>query len=158
MLTPHFLPEFTILIIKGCMARMSNRGIFSHSLRRLFLALTQLLILKKCPHVVFLKNNFSYWLIFWLSWVFVAAQTSVAASRSSSPVVACRLLIPAASLGAEHGLWVCGLQWLWSLGSRARAPNCGTQAWLLHGIWDLPRPGIEPASPALAGDSLPLSH
>ena len=23
---------------------------------------------------------------------------------------------------------------------------------------DLPRPGIEPMSPALAGDSLPLSH
>ena len=28
--------------------------------------------------------------------------------------------------------------------------SCGTQAQLLHGIWDLPGPGIEPVSPALA--------
>ena len=30
--------------------------------------------------------------------------------------------------------------------------NCGAQAWLLHGVWDLPGPGIEPVSPALAGE------
>ena len=29
--------------------------------------------------------------------------------------------------------------------------SCGTWAWLLHGTWDLPGPGIEPVSPALAG-------
>ena len=28
--------------------------------------------------------------------------------------------------------------------------SCGTQAQLLHGIWDLPGPGIEPVSLALA--------
>ena len=28
---------------------------------------------------------------------------------------------------------------------------CGAQAHLLHHIWDLPRPGIEPKVPALAG-------
>ena len=25
-------------------------------------------------------------------------------------------------------------------------------------MWDLPRPGIEPVSPALVGDSYPLDH
>ena len=29
--------------------------------------------------------------------------------------------------------------------------NCGSQAQLLRGMWDLPRPGLEPMSPALTG-------
>ena len=29
--------------------------------------------------------------------------------------------------------------------------SCGTQTWLLPGIWNLPGPGIEPVCPALAG-------
>ena len=29
--------------------------------------------------------------------------------------------------------------------------SCGPQALLPHGIWNLPRPGIEPMSPALPG-------
>ena len=32
-----------------------------------------------------------------------------------------------------------------------RLSNCGSQALLLHGMWDLPRPELEPVSPALAG-------
>ena len=32
-----------------------------------------------------------------------------------------------------------------------RLSNCGSRAQLLRGMWDLPRPGIEPVSPALAG-------
>ena len=86
------------------MARVSNRGIFSLSFRRRFLALTQILILKKCPHAVFLKKNCIYLLILGLSWAFVAAQTLAAASRSHSPVAVCGLLLSVASLGAEHGL------------------------------------------------------
>ena len=44
-----------------------------------------------------------------------------------------------------------------ALGTRAsvvvacRLSSCGTRAQLLHGMWDLPGPGIEPVSPALAG-------
>ena len=45
----------------------------------------------------------------------------------------------AASLVAEHRL------------QTRRLSNCGSQAHLLHGMWDLPRPGLEPVSPALAG-------
>ena len=32
-----------------------------------------------------------------------------------------------------------------------RLSNCGPWAQLLRGMWDLPRPGLEPVSPALAG-------
>ena len=45
----------------------------------------------------------------------------------------------AASLVAEHRL------------QTRRLSNCGSWAQLLRGMWDLPRPGLEPVSPALAG-------
>ena len=45
----------------------------------------------------------------------------------------------AASLVAEHRL------------QTRRLSNCGSRAQLLRGMWDLPRPGLEPMSPALAG-------
>ena len=32
-----------------------------------------------------------------------------------------------------------------------RLSSCGSRAQPPHGMWDLPRPGLEPASPALAG-------
>ena len=32
-----------------------------------------------------------------------------------------------------------------------RLSSCGSRALLLRGMWDLPRPGLEPVSPALAG-------
>ena len=32
-----------------------------------------------------------------------------------------------------------------------RLSNCGSRAQLLRGMWDLPRPGLEPMSPALSG-------
>ena len=43
----------------------------------------------------------------------------------------------AASLVAEHRL------------QTRRLSNCGSRAQLLRGMWDLPRPGLEPVSPAL---------
>ena len=45
----------------------------------------------------------------------------------------------AASLVAEHRL------------QTRRLGNCGSRAQMLRGMWDLPRPGLEPVSPALAG-------
>ena len=44
-----------------------------------------------------------------------------------------------ASLVAEHRL------------QTRRLSSCGSRAQLLCGMWDLPRPGLEPVSPALAG-------
>ena len=32
-----------------------------------------------------------------------------------------------------------------------RLSSCGARAYLLRGMWDLPGPGLEPVSPALAG-------
>ena len=59
----------------------------------------------------------------------------------------------------EHRLWdvqaaaagALGLSSCVSWAVEHRLSNCGTQAQLLHGMWDLPRSGIEPVSPALAG-------
>ena len=44
-----------------------------------------------------------------------------------------------ASLVAEHRL------------QTHRLSSCGSRTQLLRGMWDLPRPGLEPVSPALAG-------
>ena len=44
-----------------------------------------------------------------------------------------------ASLVAEHRLQTC------------RLSSCGSRAQLLRGMWDPPRPGLKPVSPALAG-------
>ena len=54
-----------------------------------------------------------------------------------------------ASVVVVHGLSSCGL---WGL--ERRLSSCGTWASLLHDMWDLPGPGIEPVSPALAGGFL----
>ena len=48
-------------------------------------------------------------------------------------------LTVAASLAAEHSL------------QTRRLSSCGSRVQLLHSMWDLPRPGLEPVSPALAG-------
>ena len=48
-------------------------------------------------------------------------------------------LTVAASLVAEHRL------------QTRRLSNCGSRAQSLRGMWDPPRPGLEPMSPALAG-------
>ena len=54
-------------------------------------------------------------------------------------IAVCGPLTVAASLVAENRLQTC------------RLSNCGSRAYLLRGTWDLPRPGLEPVSPALAG-------
>ena len=57
------------------------------------------------------------------------------------------------SIIVAHGLNRCGYRAL-----EHRFSSCGAQAQLPCGMWDLPRPGIEPMFPALAGGILPLSH
>ena len=91
---------------------------------------------------------------FWLLRVFVGAQrlTPVAASGDYSDY----------SLAAVHGfslrplllLWLTGsrargLQELRFSGSRAQAQQLWHRGLAVHDMWDLPRPGIEPMSPAL---------
>ena len=104
-----------------------------------------------------------FYFIFWLCWVFIAAcgLSLVAASRGYS-LLWCTgfsslwlLLCWAPALGAQapvaaaRGLSNCGL---WAL--EHRLCSCGARAQLLRSMWDLPRPGLEPVSPALAGGFL----
>ena len=71
----------------------------------------------------------------WLCWVFVSVQgLSLVAASGSHSSSRC-----AASPVAEHRL------------QTRRLSNCGPRAQLLRGTWDLPRPGLEPISPAPAG-------
>ena len=74
----------------------------------------------------FLKKLFIY---FWLHWVFVVAS--------------------GLSVVAESRGFSCGARAL-----ECRLSSCGTWAQLLHSMWDLPGPGLEPVSPALAGGFL----
>ena len=75
-------------------------------------------------------------------------------------IVVRRLLIAVACCGARAlGAWasVVVTHGLGSCGARAlerKLSSCGTQAFLLRGMWDLPGPGIEPVFPALAGGFL----
>ena len=84
---------------------------------------------------------FIYIFYFWLCWVFVSVRglSPVAASGGHSSSRCAGLFTIAASLVAEHRLQTC------------RLSSCGSRDSLLHGMWDLPRPGLEPVSPALAG-------
>ena len=70
---------------------------------------------------------------------FCARAFSSCGKRGPLFITVRRPLTLAASLVAEHRL------------QTRRLSNCGSRAQLLRGIWDLPRPGLEPVSPALAG-------
>ena len=54
------------------------------------------------------------------------------------------------SLVAVHGLLVVVASLVADV-PKHRLSSCGTGAQLLHSMWDLPRPKIEPVSPASAG-------
>ena len=99
----------------------------------------------------FLFCFFSFLKNFLLHWVFVAA---------------CGLFLVVVS-GGYSSLRCAGFSLKWflllqSTGSRHAGSvvvahglsSCGSWALLLHGMWDLPRPGLEPMSPALAGGFL----
>ena len=70
---------------------------------------------------------------------FCARAFSSCGKRGPLLIAVRRPLTITASLPAEHRL------------QTRRLSNCGSRAQLLHGMWDLPRPGLEPVSPALAG-------
>ena len=70
---------------------------------------------------------------------FCARAFSSCGKREPLLIAARRPLTVAASPVAEHRL------------QTRRLSNCGPRSQLLRGMWDLPRPGLEPASPALAG-------
>ena len=70
---------------------------------------------------------------------FCARAFSSCGKRGPLFIAARGPLTIAASLVAKHRL------------QTRRLSNCGSRAQPLRGMWDLPRPGLEPVSPALAG-------
>ena len=68
------------------------------------------------------------------------ARALPSCGKRGPPFIAVRRpLTIAASPVAEHRLQM------------RRLSNCGSRAQSLRGTWDLPRPGLEPVCPALAG-------
>ena len=92
---------------------------------------------------VFFLNKFIYLFIYLFLAVlglrFCARAFSICGERGPLFIAVCGPLTITASLVVEHRLQTC------------RLSSCGSRAQLLRGMWDPPRPGLEPVSPALAG-------
>ena len=112
----------------------------------------------------FFLNKFIYLFIyFWLCWVFVAVRglSVVAVSRGYS-LLQCAgfslswLLLLWSTGSRSAGFSSCGtwFQQLWLVGSRAQAQYLWCTGLVAPRMWDLPRPGLEPVSLALAGKFL----
>ena len=93
---------------------------------------------------------------FWLRWVFIAARgISLVAASGGYSLLRCAgfslqwLLLLRSTGSRRTGFSCCGL-----LALERRLSSCGARAQLLRGMWDLPRPELEPLSPALAGGFL----
>ena len=87
----------------------------------------------------FFKYLFIYFCLAVLGLRFCARAFSSCGKQGPLLIAVRGPLTTEASLVAEHRL------------QTRRLSNCGSQAQLLRGMWDLPRPGLEPASPALVG-------
>ena len=91
---------------------------------------------------------------FWLRGVFVAVRAFLQLRQAEATLIAVRgfslwCLLSLQSMATRvRGLRRC------RGGLEHRFSSCGAQTWLLLGVWDLPRSGIEPESSALAGEFL----
>ena len=85
------------------------------------------------------KNLFIYLFLAVFGLHFCARAFSSCGKRGPLFIAVRGPLTIAASLVVEHKL------------QTHRLSSCGSRAQLLRGMWDLPRPGLEPVSPALAG-------
>ena len=89
---------------------------------------------------------------FRLSWVLVAVPLFPCYSeRVILFIVEPGLLTAAASLSWSTSSRRLGFRSCSSQVLEHRLSGCGTRAYLLRSMWDLPRSGMEPGSPALAG-------
>ena len=89
--------------------------------------------------LIFIIYLFIYLFMAVLGLRFCARAFSSCGKRGPLLIAVRGPLTIAAFLVAEHRL------------QTRRLSNCGSRAQLLRGMWDLPRPGLEPVSPALAG-------
>ena len=89
---------------------------------------------------IFKKLLFIYYLFLAVLGLCFCVRASSSCGKRGPLFIAVRgPLTIAASLVAEHRLQM------------RRLSSCGSRAQLLRGVWDPPRPGLEPTSPALAG-------
>ena len=108
---------------------------------------------------IFLKNLFNLFIFGWAGssllhvgflqlWREGATLCCSARAPHCSGFSCCRAwaLGSWASVVVAHGVSSCGSRAL-----ERRLSSCGARAQLLCGMWDLPGPGIEAVSPALAG-------
>ena len=93
----------------------------------------------KTEYLFFLINLFIYLFLAVLGLHFCARASSSCGKRGPLFIAVRGPLTIAASPVAEHRL------------QTRRLSSCGSRAQLLRGMWDFPRPGLEPVSPALAG-------
>ena len=90
---------------------------------------------------------------FWLRWVFIAARRlSLVAASGGYSLLQCvgfslRWLLLLRSTGSRR----VGFSSRGSGALERGLSSCGAWTLLLRGMWDLPGPGLEPVSPALAG-------
>ena len=94
---------------------------------------------QKCSHFFFFLTFGFYLFMAVLGLRFCARAFSSCGKRGPLFIAVRGPFTIAASLVVEHRL------------QTRRLSNCGSWAQLLRGMWDLPRPGLEPVSPALAG-------
>ena len=92
--------------------------------------------------VFFKKNFFFFFFLAALGLRCCARAFSSCRERGLLFIVVRGLRNEVASLVADHGL------------QARRLSSCGSRAQLLRGMWDIPGPGLEPVSPALAGGFL----
>ena len=115
---------------------------------------------KKGWGIFFLNFIILLFIYFWLRWVFIAVRgLSLVVARGAT--LCCGVRASYCGGFSCCGAWALGTRasavgarGLSSCGSRAlerRLSSCGARAQLLRGMWDLPGPGLEPVSPALAG-------
>ena len=99
------------------------------------------LILRKVGCLIPVTVGFlKLFIYFWLGWVFVCCVGfSLVAASGGSSLVTIRGLLAAVDSLVELRLW------------SSSSSSCGSWAYFLQAMWDLPGPGIEPMSPALAG-------
>ena len=93
-------------------------------------------------YIFFFFNKFIYLFIYFLAVLgprFCARAFSSCGERGPLLIMVRGPLTIVASLVVEHRL------------QTRRLSSCGSRAQLLRSMWDLPRPGLEPMSPALAG-------
>ena len=141
---------------------LGNSSVF---MCRIVLPHPQINMLKSCTSSILecgciwrqgLFKNFYLFIYFWLCWVFIAAhRLSLVATSGCYTSLQCVgfslwwLLLLQSTGSRCVGFSSCGLQAL-----ACRLSSCGTRAQLLRGMWDLPGPGLQPVSPALAGGFL----